>query len=189
MKIIRALVVVSVFFVSCIFVATSSSQTFPSPIDLAHEKDVGVSFVAPTGWRLHPTERRYVYYLYKTSRSDLPNCPVGVGAQISSESLAGHQDATIGRVRDIYAGPSPAVVHRLELRSLSGVRILKADARFDTYLQPQLKRGTGFPVRCVIYTFRGSKGGRIYNLNCYPQPPNGAFFDKALDDMAKSISF
>ena len=143
----------------------------------------------PAGWRLHSTYRKHVYYLYQTARGEHPNCAVGVSSQIGNGNLAVAQDAAIARVRRIYSGPSEPVIHRQQLRSLRGVRILKADARFDTYSQPQLKRGEGLPVRCVIYTCEGGKTRRIYNLLCYPQPPNGALFDKALDDVARSVTF
>lgn len=115
-------------------------------------------------------------------------CAFGVSSQIGGGSLASEQDKAIARVRRIYSGPSPPMVRRQELQSLHDARILRAEARFDTYLQPGIKRGKGLPMRCVIYTCRGGHPERIYNLVCYP-PPNDAFFDQALDDMAKSISF
>ena len=174
---------------SCVCYVTLALQSISASGGSASEKDIQCSFSAPAGWRLHSTYRKHVYYLYETARGEHPNCAVGVSSQIGGASLASEQDEAIARVRRIYSGPSPPVVRRQELQSLRGVRILKAEARFDTYLQPGLKRGKGLPVRCVIYTCRGSLPERIYNLVCYPQPPNGAFFDQALDDMAKSISF
>lgn len=174
----------------CICYITLALQSFAASAGgSASEKDIRFSFSAPAGWRLHSTYRKHVYYLYQASRGKHPNCPVGVSSQIANENLTVVQDAAIARVRRIYSGPSPPVVRRQELQSLGGVRILKAEARFDTYLQPGLKRGKGSCVRCIIYTCRGDSAGRIYNLVCYPQLPQGAFYDKALDDMARSVTF
>ena len=165
------------------------SQSFAASRDSASESDIQFSFSAPAGWRLHSTDRKHVYYLYEASRGERQNCAIGVSSQIGGANLVSEQDEAIARVRRIYSGPSPPVVRRQELQSLRGVRILKAEARFDTYLRPGVKRGKGLPMRCIIYTCQGGKARRIYNLVCYPQPPHGAFFDKALDDMARSIAF
>src|SRR5437764_14707859 len=110
-----------------------ASQSFAASGDSATKTDIQFSFSAPAGWRLHSTDRKHVYYLYEASREERQNCAVGVSSQIGG-SLTSEQDEAIARVRRIYSGPSRPVVRRQELQSLSGVRILKAEARFDTYL-------------------------------------------------------
>lgn len=174
---------------SWICYASLALQSLAASSDTASDRDAQFSFSAPAGWRLFSTGRTYVYSLYQVTRGMHPNCPVSVSSQIGGASLAEEQDEAIARVRRIYSGPDKPVVRRQELRSIRGVCILKAEVRFGTYLQPGLKRGKGFLVRCVLYTCRGGHPEGIYNLVCYPQRHHGAFFDTALDDMAKSIGF
>src|SRR4051812_24650457 len=84
-----------------------ASQSFAASGDSATKTDIQFSFSAPAGWRLHPTGRKHVYYLYEASRGKRPNCAVGVSSQIGGASLASEQDEAIARVRRIYSGPSP----------------------------------------------------------------------------------
>ena len=146
------------------------------------------SFAPPAGWRLDPGpgETKKTYWLRTTTRKD-PRCSLGLGAEQVS-SLAAAQDASLSRLRATLTGPSAPRIVRSTLRSRSGVKILKADVRFDGYSQPQYRRGAVFPLRCIYYSFQVHGDTRIYSLECWPEVRYGSYFDGALDDLSRTIS-
>jgi hypothetical protein len=126
-------------------------------------------------------------YWLRRSAAKQPRCSLGLGAE-DATSLVQAQTAILSRLRSMLAGPTEPKIRRTTIRSRSGVPILRADIIFDFYSQPQYRRGAVYPVRGVYYSFRSSRDGRVYTLECWPDLRYGAYFDRALDDLARSIS-
>ena len=140
------------------------------------------SFDAPPGWTLREDSAKERYY-WLAPVGDLPHrCSLRLGAE-GVQTLEDSQSEKSVRFREAFSGPSPPVIRRSKLRSRSGERILKADVRSTPVTHPQLPPAF---FRYVVYSFRG-RDGRVYTLECYPPPRDGAFFDHALDDLARSI--
>jgi hypothetical protein len=177
-KPMRMLMIISVFCVWEMCSGTILSKT--------STKNDEFSFTAPSGWQLEKFDEKH-YWLRQFGRRE-PRCSIGVRAENGRSLVSGH-DATLTRLHSIIIGPTEPLVHRTELRSRSGLRILKADARWGAYSQPQYRRGFLNQIRCVLYSFRKGESNRIYSLECYPDPHGGTFFDQALDEMAKSVRF
>lgn len=169
-----------------LFAVCICCQTATTLRGSVHEKNEEFSFSAPVGWQLQKFDGKH-YWLQQSGRYE-PRCSIGVRAE-NGRSLVGGHDATLMRLHSIIIGPTDPQVRRTELRSRSGLRILKADARWGAYSQPQYKRGFLNKVRCVLYSFQKGNSDRIYSLECYPDPHSGLFFDEALDEMARTVSF
>ena len=140
------------------------------------------SFAAPSGWQLSEDSVREGYYWLAPVGGVRRRCSVRIGAE-SVQTLEDSQSEKSVRFREAFSGPSPPVIRRSKLRSRSGQLILKADVRSTPVTHPQLPPAF---FRYVVYSFRG-RDGRVYTFECYPPPRDGAFFDRALDDLARSI--
>jgi len=146
------------------------------------------SFSAPAGWRLQPERGRYAYTLRRVSAAE-PFCSVGVGREHTSLTPRAVQDATIAKLHTTLAGPERPIVRRSTLRSRGGIVLLRADVVYQSYTQPRYRRGDIFSLRQIIYTFRRDDLGYVYNIVCNPPMSSESFFDRALDDMARTITF
>ena len=140
------------------------------------------SFGAPSGWTLWEDSAREHYYWLAPAADPRRRCSIRLGAE-GVERLEDSQSEKSVRFREILAGPSAPVIRRSKLRSQSGELISKADVRSTPVTHPQLPPRF---FRYVVYSFRG-RDGRIYTFECYPATRDVAFFDRALDDLARSI--
>jgi hypothetical protein len=163
-------------FALLIAVATS---TFGAPSQF--------SFAAPTGWRLvaQPPPAKHGYIFINSRNSEL-RCLIGLGAD-SAPTVEAAQEAMLGRTRSLLVGPNAPIIRRSSFRAVSGLVIHKADVMFDVYQRPQLRRGSTLWLRCLYYSFQSPKDGRIYSFECSTE--HSLFFDRPLDELAKSVSF
>ena len=140
------------------------------------------SFDAPTGWQIREDSVRKHYYWLARVGNTQRRCSVQLEAE-GVPTVEDSQSEKSVRFREFFSGPVQPVIHRSRLRSHSGELILKADVRWAPVTHPQVPAGF---FRSVIYSFRG-RDGRVYTFKCYPPTRERAFFDRALDDMVRSI--
>ena len=142
-----------------------------------------ISFAPPVGWRLDRDVRMKNCYWLTSLRESGRRCLVS----LQSEGVRTLEDSQSGksvRFRELLAGPNEPTILRAKLRSRTGVLILKADVRYTPRTHPQISLGV---FRHIVYSFRGPDR-RIYTFQC-STPTRDTFFDRALDDLAKSIEF
>ncbi len=87
------------------------------------------------------------------------------------------------------SGPERPRIRRSTLRSRTGVPILRADVLYTGYTGPGRGRGDVWRLRQVIYTFRRDDIGYVYDLVCHLSYATIVSFDRALDDMARTIVY
>ena len=157
----------------------------PAPAPSRDTTRVGdFSFAAPKGWRLRPVTQRdrlylddpeHAYVLEPLGRSN-PQCPIVLRKETASTPAAA-QSLQAVRMRSGVIDAREDEVRRSELRSLSGIRIWKAD--FST-------SRSVIPIHTILYSFRGSDG-RIYTLSCWIPRGRDNDFEKPLEELARSI--
>src|SRR5437763_3135012 len=122
------------------------------------------SFAAPKGWRLRPVTERDHLYLDDPARAHIlepvgrssPQCPLVVRKETAS-SPAAAQTLRAVRMRSGVLDAREDEIRRTELRSVSGLRIWKAD--FTT-------SRSVLPIHTILYSFRAADG-RVYTLSCW----------------------
>ena len=140
------------------------------------------SFAAPTGWQIREDSVREYYYWLARVGDTQRRCSLRVEAE-GVQTVEESQTQKSIRFREFLSGPVQPVIHRSKLHSKSGELILKADVLWAPVTHPQVPAGF---FRSVIYSFCG-RDRRIYTFRCYPPTREGAFFDRALDDLARTI--
>ena len=179
-KNIRILVSTSALFIWSLFSGTSFSKTSALSASSTINKDIGFSFAAPAGWRIEAASD-YNYLLKR--RGIEPGYPITLTTEHGSNVKQG-QSARIKKVYSVFPGPHrPLIIEQSQLRSKSGVRILKADMRWIA----KPNRGSPYRTRTLLYSFRAANNGQVHTLICSPLA--GSLPEKLLDELAMSISF
>jgi hypothetical protein len=142
------------------------------------------SFAAPAGWHLDGDARMKHSYWLTSLRESQRRCLISVQSE-GVRTLEETQSAKSIRFREILDSPTNPIIRRAKFRSGTGVLILKADVRYTPRTHPQVAVGV---FHHIVYSFRGPDG-RIYTFQCSTRTRDGQFFDRALDDLAKSINF
>jgi hypothetical protein len=145
------------------------------------------SFAAPAGWRLveQPPPAKHGYFFISSRNAEL-RCMIGLGAD-SAPTVEAAQAAMLGRARSLLVGPNAPITRRTTFRAASGLLIHRAEVMFDVYQRPQIKRGSTIWLRCLYYSFQSPRDGRVYSFECWTE--HSLFFDRPLDELAKSVSF